>query len=158
MRRKGTTVIDRFWSKVTIGDLNDCWEWQGAKIHNGYGSMGRPGGGQIRAHRFSALLHFGPFDRRLWVLHHCDNRACVNPRHLYLGDVVDNSRDVVVRKRARMARVTHCHRGHELTLEGIFPHSKGWRVCRKCSSIRGAAYRARKKAAAGGVPALGVTG
>jgi hypothetical protein len=42
----------------------------------------------------------------MWVLHHCDNRRCVNPDHLYIGDVKDNSRDAVVRGRHRWQQPT----------------------------------------------------
>jgi len=57
------------------------------------------GGKQINAHRFSYVLHYGEIGDGLWVLHKCDNRKCVNPNHLYLGDAARNSRDAVERNR-----------------------------------------------------------
>jgi len=33
------------------------------------------------------------------VLHTCDNSLCVRPRHIYLGIVADNTRDMLARKR-----------------------------------------------------------
>ncbi len=35
------------------------------------------------------------------VCHHCDNRPCVRPEHLYLGDATTNSADAVARDRIR---------------------------------------------------------
>lgn len=29
--------IQRFWSKVHIGMLRDCWEWEGYRTKGGYG-------------------------------------------------------------------------------------------------------------------------
>ena len=31
----------------------------------------------------------------MWVLHTCDNRKCVNPEHLFLGDQTINTNDMV---------------------------------------------------------------
>lgn len=33
------------------------------------------------------------------MLHTCDNRACVNPDHLYLGNQKENIRDTIIRGR-----------------------------------------------------------
>lgn len=142
-------MVDRFWEKVEVRGDSECWNWMGATYVTGYGSISLPGWrtGSIKAHRFSAMLHFGMFDRRLWVLHHCDNRLCVNPAHLYLGDVRDNARDAAQRGRLAAMRQTHCRHGHELTPSNIFPDVNGHRRCRKCSSRRGMEYRARKRAA-----------
>jgi DNA invertase Pin-like site-specific DNA recombinase len=35
----------------------------------------------------------------MWVLHHCDNRLCVRPEHLHLGDNAENMREMASRGR-----------------------------------------------------------
>jgi len=84
----------RFWSKVKMGKLNECWEWQGAVASNGYGNLKKSfSNNSINSHRISWELHKGKIPKELHVLHKCDNKLCVNPNHLYLGTNKDNMRD-----------------------------------------------------------------
>ena len=88
------TLADRFWPKVKILGLDDCWEWQGAKLPRGYGKLGAGGKhrGWILATHVSWFLHTGKAPDR-FVLHTCDNPKCVNPKHLFLGTHQDNMDD-----------------------------------------------------------------
>lgn len=86
----------RFWSKVEITDT--CWIWKGYISVYGYGVFGI-GAIIATAHRVSYSLIHGPIPKDLYVLHKCDNRACVNPHHLYAGTHQDNMTDMMVRKR-----------------------------------------------------------
>ena len=94
------TNAQRFWSKVNITDLFDCWEWTGAKNSNGYGQI-LFNNRDMGAHRVSYLLNNGTIDNNLYVLHKCNNPLCVNPAHLYLGTPQDNMNDKLKAGRQR---------------------------------------------------------
>lgn len=88
----------RFWRYVTGTDRDGCWAWVGLLNGNGYGEFGRLG----LAHRFSWTICNGPIPAGMWVLHRCDNRVCVRPDHLFLGDRRTNTDDMVHKGRQAM--------------------------------------------------------
>ena len=55
----------------------------------------------ILAHRYAYEQHRGPIPAGQFVLHHCDNRSCVNPRHLFCGDQQANVDDMINKGRDR---------------------------------------------------------
>lgn len=86
-----------FWSNVDIRGEDECWEWTGGKSGNGYGNF-MQNGDYIGAHRMAYLIAEGePPEPQ--ANHHCDNRSCVNPNHIYAGTQKENIRDAMERGR-----------------------------------------------------------
>jgi hypothetical protein len=120
--KHGALRIMRFWSHVDIGDPKDCWGWQASLHTSGYGRFKIASYTTMMANRVSLVIHTGedPLDR--FALHHCDNRRCVNPHHLYWGTHSDNMQDKVRRGRCNPADQSGVNNGaaklteHQLAL------------------------------------------
>lgn len=126
--------LDRFYARVQRGD--NCWEWTGQRIHNGYGVVGWMGK-TTPAHRVSFELTYGPIPGGLTLDHKCRNRACVRPDHLEAVTMKEN----ILRGdgfAAQNARKTACPKGH--ALDGL-KQSSGERYCKTCHVERCRRYR-----------------
>ena len=88
--------ISEYQKNVTINE-NGCHVYNGTLNKQGYAEP-RIDGKLMRLHRAAYAHTYGPLPRpdHLIVCHSCGNRACINPRHLYLGTTKDNARDMVL--------------------------------------------------------------
>ena len=127
---RGAELRERVLSKVALAE-SGCWNWTGGIACNGYGRINIQEERLFSAHRASFYAFWHPIPEGASVLHHCDNRRCVNPQHLYAGTAKDNARDMVARGRwiSPYTRKTKCPQGHEYDAV----NSNGARICRRCS-------------------------
>lgn len=111
MKRQRAPLKERMEANIVWAE-SGCMEWVGSKNHLGYGMVyfdapwGRT---STTAHRKYYELCKGPIPDGMQVNHHCDNRKCVNPEHMFLGDQTANIRDMM-----RKGRDNFCGRGPHL--------------------------------------------
>lgn len=100
-QRKATAVP--FDDRLRRNDKTGCLEWTGLRNKFGYGRhyVNRQ---HVAAHRFAYARANGPIPKGLQVCHSCDNRACCEPSHLFVGDAFDNMGDANAKGR-------HAHGG-----------------------------------------------
>lgn len=90
-----TNPVETIMRKIDrSGGPDACWPYNGLRLPRGYGTH-TARGRHWYAHRVAYEVANGPIPDGLWVLHRCDNPPCCNPAHLFLGTMLDNTRDMI---------------------------------------------------------------
>lgn len=133
---------ERFWEKVSGGNVDTCWEWQ-ASANRRYGQF-KAGGTMRKAHRIAWTILRGDIPTGLTIDHLCFNTLCQNPWHMEPVTRAENARRV----RANQHKgKTHCNRGHAFTPDNTRMLVRNRRQCLACERLTTNARRALARAA-----------
>lgn len=92
--KRPDVISQRFWQHVDKRGSNECWKWNGTIDHSGYGVLAVRGK-RLAAHRLSWIFAHGEIPSGMVICHRCDTPPCVNPSHLFLGTLSDNTQDMI---------------------------------------------------------------
>lgn len=111
----------RYWSKIEVRRLDECWPWLGGVSRKGYGvfSVSHCAVNKTHnAHRVGLALRLGNLPDDIHALHSCDNRLCQNPHHVFPGTNDENIADKMAKNRHRGPR-GEAAAAHKLTASDV---------------------------------------
>lgn len=100
--RRHLSIKQKIESHLSAENENGCREWLGMRSAKGYGCI-KLNGKRRRVQRVLWEEINGPIPDGMFVCHTCDNAACCNDAHFFLGTNDDNIADKVAKGRQARA-------------------------------------------------------
>lgn len=145
------SLSQRFEEKYQAIPWSGCWIWTAGVDEYGYGVIKaeNKGNKKYRAHRVSYELYRSKIPEGLVLDHICRTPSCVNPDHLKIVTLKENSL-CGFGYMANFARRTHCNHGHEFTEENTVYRNGNdgarHRRCRTCHNEETKNYKRKLRA------------
>ena len=105
-KKRKVLPIERFKKMYIVDEETGCWNWNGGTTTVGYGIFWADNKNTLAHRWYWQYLNKQILPRNLFVCHHCDNQACVNPDHFFIGSGKDNMQDALKKGRGPWFRVS----------------------------------------------------